>query len=124
MPSRCTRSLCRGDCIQIIAIDMGIAIPIAVLAFSVILGSLYASQQYMAAYAKAGYEQIRYLAASQAVARLLEDGGAGSGMAIENVSRYYNASVEITGLGNASYCIGRYCRVIEVGGEARLLVIG
>jgi hypothetical protein len=115
---------CEGDWIQIVAIDIGIAIPIAVLAFSVILGSLYASQQYMAAYAKAEYEQIRYLAASQAIAMLLGDGGAGSGMAIENVSRYYNISVEVTGLGNDSSCAVRYCRVIEVGGDAKLLVIG
>jgi hypothetical protein len=77
----------------------------------------------MQAYARSGYYEIRYYSISQQMASVAAPLPANSSGTILGMGRYYNVSARITGIGNYSECAGAFCRIIEIGGDTRILVI-
>lgn len=109
-----------------ISADMGIAIPVAIAAFTIAYIGICQSQSLALAYAASASEKLRYYAASQQIVSVIDavNGSAAEDMeAISNISGYYGISATVTGMSNDSACALYFCRVVEIGGNARLMVM-
>lgn len=107
---------------MIISADMSIAIPIAMFSMLMLVYSINNSQSYYLAYARSSYLQIKYYSISQQM--LLFIGREPENYStIQNLSKFYNVSATITNFTNYKACSSSFCRVIELDGATKILVI-
>jgi hypothetical protein len=111
---------------MIISADMAAAIPIAILSIALISHSLAISQSYYYSYANSTYNQLKYYSISQQMLAVINGGTANYSAdegTVYGLSRYYNISASILYPSNYSYCSKFFCRVVQIGGATRILVI-
>ncbi len=111
---------------MIIASDMLIAIPIALASISLLFAGIYNSQSYLQSYARSEYSWIRYYSISQQMVTAsygAAGGYANKTVAVESIAKYYNVSVSLTSVSDSSQCTNGFCRVVEIDGIAKLLVV-
>ncbi len=105
---------------------MAIAIPIAMLSIIFIAHGINNSQSYYLAYAKSSYMQIRYYSISQQMLILLNSGNenySAYSNTVQNLGRFYNVSAKIANLADYPECSESFCRIIQVNGATKILVI-
>ena len=110
----------------IISADMVLAIPLAVASIMLVALGIESMQSLLVAYAGHSYSQIRYYSISQQMISLLSSRNMSrSGYASElgNLSAFYNVSAYTTELSNYTICAKDFCRIVEVAGMERVMVI-
>lgn len=109
---------------SVVAADLAIAIPIAMALIIFAFSGVMSSQSYMQAYAKSGYYDIKYYSISQQMILISGSMQGNSTNAIQEMGKYYNVSVKVNGMSNYSSCIVSFCRIVEIGGNTKILEIG
>lgn len=110
-----------------ISADYSIALPIALSSIAAVLYSILATQALYGAYAQSSYSQIRAYAVSQEALQLMyQENGSYQEQydLLTSVFRSYNVSVSVQGTGNTSACAVSVCRVAEIGGISKIVVVG
>jgi Tfp pilus assembly protein PilV len=105
---------------------MIVAIPIAMLSILILAHGISNSQSYYLAYARSSYLQIKYYSVSQQMLTFLnnenENHSAYLG-SVQGLGKFYNVSAEIVNLTDDADCMNSFCRVVQVDGAAKILVI-
>jgi len=105
---------------------MALAIPIAMFSMIILAYGIINSQSYYLAYARSSYLQIRYYSISQQMLAFLNNENENQSAylnAVENLSRFYNVSISIANLADYGDCATSLCRIVQMNGETRILVI-
>ncbi len=108
-----------------IALDMAIAFPIVLVTLYLMLSVLHANQSFYTAYAKSSYSGLRYYSISQ---QMIDVVGAEAGNYSSDVSDMkamgmdYNASISFQNESGFDKCSG-FCRVVEIDGITKIMVI-
>lgn len=111
---------------SIIAADIAIALPIALASIILLFSSMASNQSYIVSYAGSEYSQIKYYSISQQIISMSispSNNYSDQMISISNLSRYYNVSVNFTSPDNYYSCKMSFCRVVEINGITRLMVI-
>ena len=114
-----------GDNISIVASDFAVALPIVLISLYLVLSSIHSGQLFYTGYARSAYSELRYYSVSQ---QILEISGTGSNnytseaSLIGNLSRNYNVSVSFLEPGSPANC-SRLCRIVEIDGITKIMVI-
>lgn len=107
---------------MIISADMAIAIPIAMFSMLMLVHSISNSQSYYLAYARSSYLQIKYYSISQQMLMFIGREPENYST-IQHLSKFYNISTNIVNLTDYNECGWSFCRVIELNGATKILVI-
>ena len=110
----------------IISADMVLAIPLAAASIMLVASGIGSMQSLLAAYAGHSYAQIRYYSISQQMISMLSSRNMSEGSyasELGNLSAFYNASAYTVALANYTACAEDFCRIVEVAGMARVMVI-
>ena len=110
----------------IISADMLLAVPLAASSIMLVALGIGSMQSLLAAYAGHSYSQIRYYSISQQMISMLSSRNmskSGYESELGNLSAFYNVSAYTTGLPNYTACSKDFCRIVEVAGMERVMVI-
>ncbi len=110
----------------IISADMALAIPLAAASIMLVALGIGSMQSTLVAYAGNSYSQIRHYSISQQMISLLSGRNmckSAYASELANLSAFYNVSAYTTGLSNYTICAKDFCRIVEVAGMERIMVI-
>lgn len=110
---------------MIIAADMMIAIPLALVAISIMAGSIVTSQSYAVSMAQHNYDTIQDYSISQQAVLELEAATnyTQAYTMLHNLSTYYGIQIGLLVLNASVSCHGSLCRIVEVQGDSYLMMI-
>ena len=110
----------------ILSADMVLAVPLALISIILIASGTGNMQSFLSASAGRAYAQIRYYSISQQMISILSSRNTspnGYASELNNLSAFYNISAYTTAAANYSACAQNFCRIVEVAGMERLMVI-
>ena len=110
----------------IISADMVLAIPLACVSIILIASGMGSMQSFLVIYAGHSFAQIRYYSISQQIISILSSqtlSENGYSSQLSGLGSFYNVSAHITTLANYSSCAQNFCRIVEVDGMERIMVI-
>jgi Tfp pilus assembly protein PilV len=105
---------------------MAMAIPIAMFSMIILAYGISDSQSYYLAYARSAYLQIKYYSVSQQMLDFLNSANENNSAyleSVQNLGEFYNVSTAILNLSDYADCANSFCRIVQVGGTAKILVI-
>ena len=105
---------------------MAIAIPIAMLSIIFLVHGINNSQSYYLAYARFSYLQIKYYSVSQQMLSVLnseDENYSAYSNTVQNLSKFYNVSAKIANLTDYPECSKSFCRIVQVHGATKILMI-
>lgn len=110
----------------IISADMVLAIPLACISVILIASGMGNMQSFLALYAGHSYAQIRYYSISQQMISILSSqtlSKNGYASELSSLDSFYNVSAYTTAIANYSACAQNFCRIVEVDGIEKIMVI-
>lgn len=111
---------------MLILTDIAIAIPIVLIAIAIISTSLYNNQFYLESYGHSGYSAIKYYGISQLLVSVSQASTANyseTENSLLNLAEDYKISANFTETSNYGQCATSFCRVIEINGITKLMVL-